>query len=152
MDESVDHGGDVPQAGPLVERRAGATLVVTKLDRLARSLPDAGDIDRCAVELPTPMNRIALVARLKPGAEYQASGLLEQGPPFDPAERGLVRHAVYLSAGEVVFEGDEVEWIVNEIVNEPFGAVAEALGTWRELVEDPPRIARPVYSWGSDDD
>jgi hypothetical protein len=59
---------------------------------------------------------------------------------------------VYLSAGEVVFvfEGDEVELIVNEIVNEPFGAVAEALGTWRELVEDPPRIARPVYSWGSD--
>jgi hypothetical protein len=100
------------------------------------------------------MNRIALVARLKPGAQEKASGLLEQGPPFDPAERGLARHAVYLSAGEVVlvFEGDEVELIVNEIVNEPFGAVAEALGTWRELVVDPPRIARPVYSWGSDED
>jgi len=54
---------------------------------------------------------------------------------------------VYLSAGEVVFvpEGDEVEWIVNEIVNEPFGAVAEALGTLRELVEDS-RIARTVYT------
>jgi hypothetical protein len=100
------------------------------------------------------MNRIALVARLKPGAQEQASGLLEQGPPFDPAERGLARHAVYLSAGEIVFvfEGDEVEWIINEIVKEPFGAVAGALGTWRELVEDPPRIARPVYSWGRDED
>jgi hypothetical protein len=99
------------------------------------------------------MNRIALVARLKPGAEEQASALLERGPPFDPAERGFARHAVYLSAGEVVFvfEGDEVEWIVDEIVNESFGAVAGALGTWRELVEDPPRIARPVYTWGSDE-
>jgi len=100
------------------------------------------------------MNRVTLVARLKPGAQEQASGLLEQGPPFNPAERGLARHAVYLSAGEVVFvfEGDKVEWIVNEIVNEPFGAVAEALGTWRELVQDPPRIARPVYTWERDED
>ena len=100
------------------------------------------------------MNRIALVARLKPGAEGQASVLLEHGPPFDPAERGFARHAVYLLAGEVVFvfEGDEVEWIVDEIVNESFGAVAGALGTWRELVEDPPRIARAVYTWESDED
>jgi hypothetical protein len=81
------------------------------------------------------MNRIALVARLKPGAEEQASVLLGHGPPFDPAERGFARHAVYLSAGEVVFvfEGDEVDRIVDEIVNESFGAVAGALGTWREL-------------------
>ena len=49
---------------------------------------------------------------------------------------------------EAGIEGDEVEWIVDEIVNESFGAVAGALGTWRELVEDPPRIVRPVYTWG----
>jgi hypothetical protein len=59
------------------------------------------------------VNRIALVARLKPGGEEQASVLLEHGLPFDPAERGFTRHAVYLSAGE---------WIVDEIVNELFGA------------------------------
>jgi hypothetical protein len=101
------------------------------------------------------MNRIALVARLKPGAEEQAGVLLEHGPPFDPAERGLrPARRVFPSAGEVVFvfEGDEVEWIVDEIVNESFGAVAGALGTWRELVEDPPRVARPLYTWESDED
>jgi hypothetical protein len=48
--------------------------------------------------------------------------------------------------------GDEVEWIVSEIVNEPFGAVARARGTWRELVEDPPQIARPVDTWESGED
>jgi hypothetical protein len=37
-------------------------------------------------------------------------------------------------------------------LNEPFGAVAEMLGTWCELVEDPPRIARPLYTWECDDD
>ena len=84
------------------------------------------------------------------GCSGTSEGLLEQGPPFNPAERGLARHAVYLSAGEVVFvfEGDEVA----SIVSEPFGAVAGALGTWRELVEDPPRIARGVYTWESDED
>jgi hypothetical protein len=42
-------------------------------------------------------------------------------------------------------------WRNDEIVNESYGAVAGALGTWRELVEDPPRIARPVYTWESDE-
>jgi len=97
------------------------------------------------------VNRIALVARLKPGAEEQATTLLEQGPPFDPGERGFARHAVYLSAGEVVFvfEGDEVEWILDDIVGELGGAVPPALAAWEGLVEGPPRIARSVYAWES---
>ena len=84
------------------------------------------------------------------GRSGTSEGLLEQGPPFNPAERGLARHAVYLSAGEVVFvfEGDEVASIVNEIVSEPFGAVAEALGRWRELVEDPGHASPGVSTPG----
>lgn len=96
------------------------------------------------------MQRLALIARLKPGTEEQAARLVAGGPPFDPAERGLGRHAVYLSAGEVVFvfEGDEVEWIVEEMIHEPAGGtMAVALDAWRELVDGPPRIARSVYSW-----
>jgi hypothetical protein len=98
----------------------------------------------------TAVERLALVARLKPGTEEQAAALVSAGPPFDPAERGLARHTVYLSAGEVVFvfEGDEVEWIVEEMVHEPAGgAVASALEAWRDLVEGPPRIGRPAFSW-----
>ncbi len=96
------------------------------------------------------MERVALVARLKPGMEGKAAELLAGGPPFDPVERGFDRHAVYLSAGEVVFvfEGQEVEWLVDEIVNEPAGGtVATALAAWRDLVEGPPRIARTAYAW-----
>lgn len=96
------------------------------------------------------MEGLALIARLKPGTEEAAAQLVEAGPPFDPGERGLARHTVYLSAGEVVFvfEGDEVEWIVEEMVYEPAGgAVAAALEAWRELVDGPPRIARAAYAW-----
>lgn len=96
------------------------------------------------------MERLALIARLRPGCEEQAAQLVAAGPPFDPAARGLSRHVVYLSAGEVVFvfEGDEVEWIVEEMVQEPGGgSVAAALDAWRELVDGPPRIGRAAFSW-----
>ena len=47
-----------------------------------------------------------------------------------------------------MFEGDEVEWIVEEMVQEPAGgSVAAALDAWRELVDGPPRIARAAFSW-----
>jgi hypothetical protein len=49
------------------------------------------------------MEQLAIVARLKSGAEPRARELIASGPPFDPAESGFDRHAVYLSVDEVVF-------------------------------------------------
>jgi hypothetical protein len=57
---------------------------------------------------------------------------------------------VYLSAGEVVFvfEGREVEWIVDDLVDDPFRwLLTEALDAWRPLIEGEPMIARPAYTW-----
>jgi hypothetical protein len=96
------------------------------------------------------MEQLAIVARLKEGAETEAAQLLANGAPFDPAESGFERHTVYLSAGEVVFvfEGHEVEWLVDAIATEPFHwDVTAAFDRWRDLVEGPPRIARPAYAW-----
>ncbi|MEX0815816.1 MAG: hypothetical protein WD027_00075 [Gaiellales bacterium] len=96
------------------------------------------------------MERLAIVAHLKSGAEQRAAELVAAGPPFDPAEKGLAGHVVYLSAGEVifVFEGSNVEWIVEELIDEPFQwPVNAALDAWRPLVEGVPRIARPAYVW-----
>jgi hypothetical protein len=43
---------------------------------------------------------------------------------------------------------EEVEWIVEEMVQEPAGgSVAVALDAWRDLVDGPPRIARAAYEW-----
>jgi hypothetical protein len=99
------------------------------------------------------MQRLALVATLKEGAEPRALELIKRGPPFDPAERGFDGHTVFLSAQEVVFvfEGEEVEWHLDDLVEEA-GAVRAAFFEWRELVADEPRIARAVYTWGRDSD
>ena len=93
------------------------------------------------------MNRLMLVARLREGTHEEAERLLHQGPPFDPEDIGLHRHAAYLTASEVVFlfEAPEVEWIVNDIVDDP--VLSTALGPYRLLVERPPRLAHERYFW-----
>lgn len=96
------------------------------------------------------MRQVAIIARLKDGAEPRAAELLAKGPPFDPAERGFERHAVYLSATEVVFvfEGREVDSLLDEMIGEPFSwLLSAALDEWRTLLDESPRIARPAYVW-----
>jgi hypothetical protein len=98
--------------------------------------------------------RVALIARLKPGCEEQAAQLVAAGPPFDPGERGLTGHEVYLSAGEVVFlfEAPEVESSLDDMLVELGGILAPVLDAWREIVDGPPRIARPRYIWNASGD
>ena len=96
------------------------------------------------------MQQLAIVARLKNGAELRAAELIAKGPPFDPEDSGLERHSVYLSAGEVVFvfEGLGAEWVVDDLVDNPFHwPVEDAFDAWRPLVEGEPRIARTAYAW-----
>lgn len=57
---------------------------------------------------------------------------------------------MYLSATDVVFvfEGAEVDSILDDLVGEPFSwLLSIALDEWQSLVDGPPRIARPAYSW-----
>jgi hypothetical protein len=99
------------------------------------------------------LERLALIARLKEGAQPRAGELIAQGPPFDLEARGFVRHSVFLSATDVifVFEAPEVEWLVSALVDDPFQfMVAEALDEWRPLVEGEPRIAREQFTWPRD--
>jgi hypothetical protein len=99
------------------------------------------------------LERLALVARLKPGTQARVEELIAKGPPFDPKEIGFVRHSVFLSATEVVFvfEAHEVEWLVTALVEDPFQwMMIDALEAWRPLVEGHPRIAREQFSWELD--
>jgi hypothetical protein len=101
------------------------------------------------------MEQIAIVARLRPGAEPEARKLVEGGPPFDPAEAGLRRHAVYVAAEEVVFvfEAPDVEWIVDDMVDAPFQwRLTQAFEAWRSLIDGQPRIARAAYAWTRETD
>ncbi len=96
------------------------------------------------------MERVAIVVRLKEGSGPRAAELISAGPPFDLAETGIICHSVYLSAGEVVFvfEGHEVEWIVDDLIDDPFRpGLQSALDSWRSIVEGSPRIARERFGW-----
>jgi hypothetical protein len=98
------------------------------------------------------VRQVAIIVRLKDGAETRADQLLQSGPPFDPGERGFERHAVYLSATEAVFvfEGPEVDSVLDDLVGEPFSwLLSAALEEWRALIDGPPRIARPAYAWSA---
>jgi hypothetical protein len=98
------------------------------------------------------MNRLLIVARLKDGAHEEAEALLRQGPPFDPEDLGLHRHSAYLTAGEVVFvfEAPEVEWIVNDLIDDP--VIAAFLAPWQKLVDGPPRLAHERFYWSRADE
>jgi hypothetical protein len=93
------------------------------------------------------VQRIAVLAELRPDCEQQAQRLLADGPPFDPGQLGLTSHDVYLAHGAVVFafEGPDVERLVSELVNDP--AASGSFSAWGPLLAGPPTIARPAYHW-----
>lgn len=99
------------------------------------------------------MERVAIVARLRPGTEERAGKLLAAGPPYDLSASGVERHSVFLSAGEVVFvfEGHEVEWIVDDLIDgTSHYELQRAFDDWRSIVDGPPRIAREQFAWDSE--
>jgi hypothetical protein len=93
------------------------------------------------------MQRIAVIAKLKPDAEKRAAELVEHGPPFDPDELGFERHSVFLSGSQVVFvfEGGRLDHLLHGVVRNPenIGAFKQ----WEPLVEGFPTVAREAYSW-----
>jgi hypothetical protein len=51
-----------------------------------------------------------------------------------------------------VFEGHEVEWIVDQLIDEPFHyELQRALEQWREIVDGQPRVARERFGWQLDE-
>lgn len=93
------------------------------------------------------MNRLMIVARLREGAHDEAEALIAKGPPFDPEDLGFHRHGAYLTTAEVVFlfDAPEVEWIVNDILDDP--VVSAAFDPWQKLIEGTPRLAHERYYW-----
>jgi len=100
------------------------------------------------------MERVAIIARLKEGSEQRAAELVAAGPPFDLSNTGVVRHSIYISPREAVFvfEGHEVEWIVDQLIDEPFHYdLQRALEQRREIVDGQPRVARERFGWQLDE-
>ena len=49
-----------------------------------------------------------------------------------------------------VFEGPEVEWIVNELIDDP--AIASYFAPWQKLIDGTPRLAHERFYWSRADE
>jgi hypothetical protein len=92
------------------------------------------------------MQRLAVIAKLRPGAADEAARLIELGPPFDPAQHGIEQHVVFLAADTVifVFEGGPPNSLLAALGGSDEQVV---LGAWEPLLDGTPLIAREVYHW-----
>jgi hypothetical protein len=93
------------------------------------------------------MQRVAVIANLKPDAAEKARELVSAGPPFDPDELGFERHHVYVSEAQAVFifEGARVDALVRRLA-EADGA-HETFAAWEPLIQGLPQLAREAYFW-----
>jgi hypothetical protein len=94
-----------------------------------------------------PVERLVVTLRLREGTREWAAELIAAGPPFDPADLGVTRHAVYLGRDLVIFafEGDDVEQRVSAIINDPVSSAS--FGAWMPLLADSPALAQEAYYW-----
>lgn len=98
------------------------------------------------------VERFVISARLKAGQAAAAEQTLRSGPPFDPAEAGLSRHAAYLTDDSVylVFEGEAAHAKAIRLAREHMVEI----GSWQNIIEglpmsvdDVPPGARCLYHW-----
>jgi hypothetical protein len=92
------------------------------------------------------MQRMAVVANLRPGSTDEAARLIELGPPFDQLANGLERHMVFLAADTAVFvfEGGDPQALIAALTGADEQAV---LGEWEPLLDGTPKVAREAYCW-----
>jgi hypothetical protein len=93
------------------------------------------------------VERLVVTLKLRKGTQERASKLVAAGPPFDPSNLGLARHAVYLGDDLVIFafEGEDVEQRVRTVINDPVASASFA--SWVPLLAGRPALAHEVYHW-----
>lgn len=128
----------------IVDLEGGGTL------RIA-SVAQAGIVAELAERLGElaghrTIEREALVVPLRPGAQAKAEALLANGPPFDPAEFGLVDHEVFVTNSEVVFIFEGTPGVFSEhlAAEETLWKAADA---WLPLIDGPLRLGLQAYAW-----
>ena len=90
------------------------------------------------------MDRLVLVARLKPNSAERARELIAEYSVNEGLSRAFDRQGIFLSETEVVFflEGPEAKATVKEILNDPS---ATEIGHWIPLFDGPLHGAREEY-------
>lgn len=90
---------------------------------------------------------MGIAVNLVPGSRARAEELIAAGPPFDLAEAGFTRHSILLGNDRAVFvfEGEDVERLVRDIVDDPVRSAS--LAVWAPILEGTPRLVHEAYSW-----
>jgi hypothetical protein len=91
--------------------------------------------------------RLAVVARLRPGSRERARQILAGGAPYELGEGGFERHSVFLAEETVVFvfEGPGIEGLVRDLVEDPISSAT--FSVWGPLLEGTPVLAREEFYW-----
>jgi hypothetical protein len=91
--------------------------------------------------------RVAVVAKLRPGSRERAGQIVAEGAPYELGEVGFRRHSVFLAedAAVFVFEGRGVEGLVSDLVNDP--ARSAMFSVWGPLLEGTPQLAHEAFYW-----
>jgi hypothetical protein len=96
------------------------------------------------------MKQVVVVFHLREGSEPEAAKLAGTDPPFDPAEAGFARVAIFVTPREAIFvlEGDEPLWSQDELMNDFLRPALRArLDEWRKLADVQTWPAEPVFVW-----
>ena len=91
--------------------------------------------------------RVAVVAKLRPGSRERASQILAKGAPYELGAAGFRQHSVFLAeeAMVFVFEGSGIEGLVRDLVDDPTRSAA--FSVWGPLLEGTPALAREEFYW-----
>jgi hypothetical protein len=91
--------------------------------------------------------RVAVVAKLRPGSRERAGQILAAGAPYELGGAGFRRHSVFLAeeAAVFVFEGSGIEGLVRDLVDDPTRSAA--FSVWGPLLEGTPALAREEFYW-----
>jgi hypothetical protein len=92
------------------------------------------------------LERLALIARLRPDAYERAEELVSEIPSVGDGEP-LIGGSIFLSQSEVVFmlTGEDVELRARNWFDDP--VLSAAIGSWLPLFDGPLHAAREVASW-----
>jgi hypothetical protein len=98
------------------------------------------------------MERYVIAAQLRPGKTTEAEQALADGPPFDPAQAGLSKHAAYLTDQTVYleFQGETARSTALQLAREHLVEVSRWQGIVRGLPKTVTRVpaeARCIYEW-----
>jgi hypothetical protein len=93
------------------------------------------------------MDRVVLLARLRPDARERALELLAEAWASPAVEGAFDREAIFMSEGEIIFlfEGREADKSLRAILDDPVRS--SEIGHWLPLFDGPLHRAPEAYFW-----